>query len=178
MIAPAHRCEDTLSNAAENGHHTRTSRPKKAVGPYSNAFTTSYDVDDLAPRIELVIETVPERLDLKLDVLNKISRREPSIIASNTSALSIDQLSEAGRSSRSVSRPSFFQSGLVYKACRNCRRKTKLVTRTLISAEAFTEQIGRQNLVVKNIPGFATSRLDLIASLEAMRMLEGGRCQC
>ena len=35
-------------------------------------------------------------------------------------------------------------------------------------------RLGKESLTVRNVPGFATSRLDLIASLEAMRMLESG----
>jgi len=163
---------DTLSNAAENGI-TRGRLDKESCRALLERIHHVYDVDDLAPRIELVIETVPERLDLKLDVLNKISRREPSIIASNTSALSIDQLSEA------VDHPDRFLGLHFFNPVWSIKLVEIVVGKqtsdeTLISAEAFTEQIGRQNLVVKNIPGFAISRLDLIASLEAMRMLEGG----
>jgi 3-hydroxybutyryl-CoA dehydrogenase len=45
---------------------------------------------------------------------------------------------------------------------------------TLERARAFATRIGKESLTVRNVPGFATSRLDLIASLEAMRMLEDG----
>ncbi|WP_040482183.1 3-hydroxyacyl-CoA dehydrogenase NAD-binding domain-containing protein, partial [Luminiphilus syltensis] len=52
-------------------------------------------VDELDRGIDLVIETVPERLGLKLDILSKISKRSPSLIASNTSALPIGELSNS-----------------------------------------------------------------------------------
>jgi len=45
---------------------------------------------------------------------------------------------------------------------------------SLDQAREFVSQIDKQSLTVSNIPGFATSRLDLIASLEAMSMLESG----
>jgi 3-hydroxybutyryl-CoA dehydrogenase len=40
--------------------------------------------------------------------------------------------------------------------------------------QGIVNEIGKQSIVVANVPGFATSRLDLIASLEAMRMVESG----
>ena len=52
-------------------------------------------VEALFCRCDLVIETVPERLDIKFDVLGQIAQRDPAIIASNTSALSIDELSKS-----------------------------------------------------------------------------------
>ena len=45
---------------------------------------------------------------------------------------------------------------------------------TVAHARALASAIGKQSIVVADVPGFATSRLDLIASLEAMRMLEDG----
>jgi len=138
-----------------------------------NRITHVFEVNDIAPGMDLVIETVPERLDIKLDVLGKIAQRDPAIIASNTSALSIDELS------KSVADPQRFLGLHFFNPVWSIKLVEIVVgaqtsAETLNKAKAFTEQIGRQNLVVKDIPGFATSRLDLIASLEAMRMLEGG----
>jgi len=45
---------------------------------------------------------------------------------------------------------------------------------TLAEARKFADSIGKTSITVKDVPGFATSRLDLIASLEAMRMLQDG----
>ena len=50
----------------------------------------------------------------------------------------------------------------------------KTLPETLDAARTFVAAIGKQSLTVRDVPGFATSRLDLIASLEAMRMLESG----
>jgi 3-hydroxybutyryl-CoA dehydrogenase len=45
---------------------------------------------------------------------------------------------------------------------------------TLALARQFAEATGKTTITVRDVPGFATSRLDLIASLEAMRMLQDG----
>jgi 3-hydroxybutyryl-CoA dehydrogenase len=46
--------------------------------------------------------------------------------------------------------------------------------KTLSDAKNHATSIGKTSITVRDVPGFATSRLDLIASLEAMRMLEDG----
>jgi 3-hydroxybutyryl-CoA dehydrogenase len=45
---------------------------------------------------------------------------------------------------------------------------------TLSAAKKYSDSIGKTSITVRDVPGFATSRLDLIASLEAMRMLQDG----
>ena len=53
-------------------------------------------------------------------------------------------------------------------------RGKKTSESTLETARDYVSWLGKQSLTVRDVPGFATSRLDLIASLEAMRMLEIG----
>ena len=53
-------------------------------------------------------------------------------------------------------------------------RGAKTSEATLALAQGFASATGKQTITVRDVPGFATSRLDLIASLEAMRMLQDG----
>lgn len=123
--------------------------------------------------IDVAIETVPERLELKLDVLKALADREPQLIGSNTSALSINRLATALPDPEAFLGMHFFNPvwslPLVELVIGD-----KTSTSTLEAARAFTAWLGKQSLTVRDVPGFATSRLDLIASLEAMRMLESG----
>lgn len=130
-------------------------------------------VTELPDCLDLVIETVPERLELKHQVLAAIARKHPDIIASNTSALSIDKLAEA------VPFPERFLGMHFFNPVWSIRlvelvRGHETSEATLVAARAFAQQLGKESLTVRDVPGFATSRLDLIASLEAMRMLESG----
>jgi 3-hydroxyacyl-CoA dehydrogenase len=59
--------------------------------------------------LDLVIETVPERMDIKRVVLAQIDTRLPSIIASNTSAMSINELAKCVKDPSSFSGNAFFQ---------------------------------------------------------------------
>jgi 3-hydroxybutyryl-CoA dehydrogenase len=130
-------------------------------------------VERLPAGLELIVESVPERLELKLDVLARVAARKPALIATNTSSLSIDRLAEAVADPASFLGMHFFNpvwSIKLVEIIRGARTSPDAIE----SARAVSDWLGKESLVVRDVPGFATSRLDLIASLEAMRMLESG----
>lgn len=130
-------------------------------------------VSDLDEGLDLIIETVPELVSLKLNVLEEIQARNPQLMASNTSSISIDRLASVLVSPARFLGMHFFNPvwslGLV-----ELIRGTATADATLEDAQRFVTAIGKESIVVADVAGFATSRLDLIASLEAMRMLEDG----
>jgi len=130
-------------------------------------------INELPVGLDLVIETVPERLPLKREVLGQIDARLPSIIASNTSALSIDGLAHCVKDPGSFLGMHFFNPVWSLAMVELIRGKATSEA-TLAEARKFADSIGKTSITVKDVPGFATSRLDLIASLEAMRMLQDG----
>lgn len=123
---------------------------------------------------ELVVEAVPERMDLKKTILRQIEDHcAPAILASNTSGLSIDEIATA------LARPGrflglhFFNPVWVMSLLEivNGEQTDPAV---LQSARDLAIRIGKDPIVVKNMPGFATSRLGVCIGLEGMRMLEEG----
>lgn len=123
--------------------------------------------------LDLVIETVPEKLELKLEVLRGIAAREPQYVASNTSALSIDKLSTATLDATRFLGMHFFNPVWSFKLV-ELVQGTATSAETLQMAREFVAWIGKESITVRDVAGFATSRLDLIASLESIRMLESG----
>lgn len=128
-------------------------------------------VTQLPVGLDLVVETVSERLPLKQEVLGQIAALEPRIIASNTSSMSIDELA------RSVRDPSRFLGMHFFNPVWSLQmveliRGEQTSAQTLALARQFAEATGKTTITVRDVPGFATSRLDLIASLEAMRMVQ------
>ncbi len=130
-------------------------------------------VDRIPEGLDIAIETVPERLELKLDVLARIAARGPKLIASNTSAMSIDRLAQALPDPAAFLGMHFFNPVWSLPLVELIRGE-QTSEATLDQAREFVGWLGKQSLTVRDVPGFATSRLDLIASLEAMRMLESG----
>jgi len=161
-----------LAKAAENGvaRGKLSAEQQRAV---TSGVETLENAGQMPKDLGLVIETVPERLEVKESVLRAISRRTPKLIASNTSAMSIDQLS------RFVAEPENFFGMHFFNPVWSLPlveiiRGTATGDAALTSARAYAEAIGKTSITVSDTPGFATSRLDLIAAMDAIRMVEDG----
>ncbi len=133
------------------------------------------DVETSGRTSDLIIEAVPERLELKVQVLRSIEAVAPAhaILASNTSSLSITTLQ------RALTRPGralglhFFNPAHIMRLVEVVRGEdTEAVV--LEDALEFVRRLGKEPIVVRDPPGFASSRLGLALGLEAMRMLEEG----
>lgn len=128
---------------------------------------------NLPAGLPLVVETVPERMDLKAAVLAAIGTRSPAIIASNTSSMSIDALAAH------VPDPSRFLGMHFFNPVQSLKlleliRGSATSDDTLARARGYAAAIGKTTVTVRDAPGFATSRLDLVQALEAIRMVEQG----
>ena len=123
---------------------------------------------------DLVVEAVPERMDLKKSLLREIEDHcAPGVLASNTSGLSIDELATAlARPERFVGLH-FFNPVWVMSLL-EIVNGAKTDPAVVEAARQLAVRIGKDPIVVKNRPGFATSRLGVTIGLEAMRMLEEG----
>lgn len=130
-------------------------------------------VTELSSGLDLIVEAVPERLALKRDVLAEAQRRDPVMLASNTSGLSIDALAEG------LDRPGDFLGMHFFNPVWSMPlleivRGAATSDESVDAARAAAELIGKQTIVVRDVPGFATSRLGIAIGLEAIRMLEEG----
>lgn len=130
-------------------------------------------VDELPEGLELVVETVPESLELKRTVLRVAESRGPAVLASNTSALSIDELAAALRAPERFLGLHFFNPVWSIPVV-EVVRGAATTQATLDAALAAVAAIGKETAVVRDMPGFATSRLDVVTALEAIRMVEAG----
>ena len=162
----------TLKDAASGGLKRGKLTSQQALAA-SEGVQRVAAVDDLPMGLDLVIESVPERLGLKLKVLATIALREPRLVASNTSSMSIDQLATALPDASRFLGMHFFNPVWSLPMVELIRGKDSSED-SLALAKLWAHSTGKTTITVRDVPGFATSRLDLIASLEAMRMLEDG----
>jgi 3-hydroxybutyryl-CoA dehydrogenase len=170
--AHANTLKATIAEVAQQGADRGKLEPGFAAG-LPDAISCLPEVAALPHHLGLVVETVPERLTLKLDVLTQIEARQPGLIASNTSALSIDELAAALHDPSCFFGMHFFNPVWSLPLV-EIVRGAKTNDASIEAASSIAHAIGKQSIVVTDTPGFATSRLDLIASLEAMRMVEAG----
>jgi 3-hydroxybutyryl-CoA dehydrogenase len=130
-------------------------------------------VDQLPERLDLIVEAVPEIPDLKGRVLAAAEARQPAVLASNTSSISIDQLAD------SLERPDQFVGLHFFNPVWSMKLVEIIVgprtaPSTKDTAVDVVAGIGKQPVVVTDTPGFASSRLGILLGLEAIRMLEQG----
>ena len=128
-----------------------------------------------SPDAELAVEAVFEDADLKRAVLREIEARVPedALVATNTSALSIAELAGAlGHPERFLGMHFFNpvpRSSLVELVV-----GPETTPESLERAREWVHLLGKEEIVVRDAPGFATSRLGVAIGLEAIRMLEEG----
>lgn len=140
-----------------------------------SAIALSTDPVAAAEGADLVVEAVPERMDLKLELVRKVSERAPAhaIVATNTSSLSVTEIAGVAKDASRVVGLHFFNPVPVMELL-EIVRAMQTSDETVARARAFGAKIGKRAIVVKDAPGFATSRLGVILGCEAIRMLEQG----
>ncbi|HZI92783.1 MAG TPA: 3-hydroxyacyl-CoA dehydrogenase family protein [Patescibacteria group bacterium] len=138
-------------------------------------LTSSSDLATAVSGTDLAIEAIPEIMDLKKKVFAELSRvcGASTILASNTSSLSITTIAEAASSPSRVIGLHFFNPPHIMKLVEIVRGELT-DDAVLEASRKFVSALGKEAIVVKDSPGFATSRLGLALGLEAMRMLEQG----
>ncbi|WP_319462263.1 3-hydroxyacyl-CoA dehydrogenase family protein [Micromonospora sp. RTP1Z1] len=128
---------------------------------------------EVAPEPDVIVEAVPERLDLKRSVLRDAAARRPVLLGSNTSSIPIADLATG------LDRPEAFL-GLHFFNPVWAMALLEIVVgpatapETTDAAVALAGRLGKDPVVVRDMPGFATSRLGVTLGLEAIRMVADG----
>jgi 3-hydroxybutyryl-CoA dehydrogenase len=135
----------------------------------------STDLGAAVAAADLVIEAVPENMALKVELFAEVVRRAPAhaLLASNTSALSITEMAAAtGRAARFAGMH-FFNPVHLMKLI-ELVRGLETSEATLAALRAVGERMGKEVVVVREAPGFVTSRINALIGNEAFRMLQEG----
>ena len=131
-------------------------------------------IDGAVHSADVVIEAVVEDLSVKQRLFAAVERAAPvgALLASNTSSLSIARIAQGLRQPRRLVGMHFFNPVHAMKL-------VEVVTHdgnndVAQRAIEFARALGKEPIVVRDSPGFASSRLGVVLGLEAMRMLEQG----
>lgn len=159
---------ETLMNAKDRG---------KWFGDPDHAMEALRPVgeqEELA-EADLVIEAVPEEIELKLELFGALDRivRADALLATNTSSLSVTEMSAAAR------RPQRFLGMHFFNPVPKMKLVELILTadtseETVRAAEAVSKQMAKETVRVTDTPGFATSRINALIGCEAFRMWEEG----
>ena len=124
---------------------------------------------------DLIIEAAPEKLELKKDILRQLESASdhPFIFASNTSSLSITEIAGSSKRPEAVIGMHFFNPVHIMRLVEIVVGE-KTSTETVNTVTSVGRGMRKEPIVVKDVPGFASSRLGVVLGLEAMRMFEQG----
>jgi len=145
------------------------------AAPALRALTLTTDLEAAVGGATAVVEAVPEVLELKLDVLARVAAAAPpeALLATNTSTMSVTRLAGACRDSPRVVGMHFFnpvhRMALVEVVAGRATSEA-----TVTDAVELAAALGKDPIVVRDQPGFVTSRLGLLLGNEAMRMVDEG----
>ncbi len=137
-------------------------------------LSATADMEATAADADVVIEAVYENLDLKRSLVASLDAvmKPDALLGSNTSSLSLSQIAAAAtKNPARVVGMHFFNPVHIMKLLEIVRAE-QTSDETLERTLALSERLGKTAIVVRDVPGFATSRLGVCLGLEAIRMVE------
>jgi 3-hydroxybutyryl-CoA dehydrogenase len=136
---------------------------------------TTTRLADAVHDADLVIEAVPERIDLKLAVFADIQTHAPAdaVLATNTSALSISEMAAVLDDPARLAGMHFFNPVHRMRLV-EIVRAAETSDATLDAVQQVARRMGKETVLVRESPGFVTSRLNALIGNEAFYMLQEG----
>ncbi|MFN2415708.1 MAG: 3-hydroxyacyl-CoA dehydrogenase family protein [Pyrinomonadaceae bacterium] len=161
--------EKNLSKGVERGKVSEEER-----GRALSLIRTTTRLEETAGS-DLFVEAVPERLDLKRETLRAVEGLNTGdfIFATNTSSLSISEIAESSRRPARVVGMHFFNPVHIMRLVEIVTGR-ETAPETVEAVRAVALRMKKEPIVVRDVPGFASSRLGVALGLEAMRMVEEG----
>jgi len=162
--------ESTLRKGVEKGKVDAA-----AANEATKRIQLASDLEPAVRTADLIIEAVPEDIDLKQNLFSQadVFCSEETILVSNTSSISISKLAGAVERRDLFAGMHFFNPPHLMKLVEIVRGE-RTSDDTVAQIREVAERMGKEPVVVRDSPGFATSRLGIAIGLEAMRMFEEG----
>ena len=165
---------NTINEFWDNGIARGKTTPEQKEEWSANLHAIS-DLRLAVKDVDLVIEAVPEIMEIKARIFHVLSieTKEDCILATNTSSLSISDIAQASDRPDKVIGMHFFNPVPIMKLLEIVQH-SECADSTIQFARAFGEAVGKTTILVQDVPGFATSRLGVVLGNEAIRMLDDG----
>ena len=132
-------------------------------------------VEQAAREADLVIEAVPEEMESKIEIFTLLDKvcRPSTILASNTSSLSVTEISSVTYRAPKCVGMHFFNPVHKMKLL-EIVRALETDDETLAAAVEVGQRMGKEVVAIKESPGFITSRINAMIGNEAFYMLQEG----
>ena len=171
---PSREIRANLDKAVELG--------KVTAGDADAAFSRlefAGSVDEAARQADLVIEAVPEEMESKIEIFTLLDKicRPTTILASNTCSLSLTEIASVTYRAKKIVGMHFFNPVHKMKLL-EIVRALETDDETLATAVEVGKRMGKEVVVIKESPGFITSRINAMIGNEAFYMLQEGVASC
>jgi 3-hydroxybutyryl-CoA dehydrogenase len=132
-------------------------------------------VEDAVRHADLTIEAAPEKIELKLNLLGEAEMSAPqhAVFATNTSALSITEMAAVLQNPGRLGGMHFFNPVHRMKLV-EVVRALETTPHTIETIASVAAKMGKETVVVRESPGFVTSRINAMIGNEAFYMLQEG----
>jgi 3-hydroxybutyryl-CoA dehydrogenase len=177
--------EDLLPNALRRAESEIRANLDKAVelgkvtAPDADAafrrLEYAESVEEAVREADLVIEAVPEEMESKIEIFTLLDKicRPTTILASNTSSLSITEIASVTYRAKKCLGMHFFNPVHKMKLL-EIVRALETDEETLVTAAEVGKRMGKEVVVIRESPGFITSRINAMIGNEAFYMLQEG----
>lgn len=151
----------------------KTTSEQKAA--WSTNLSACEELSQAVAGVDLVIEAVPEIMELKQKIFCDLEKMAPShaILATNTSGIPISEIAASTGCGDRIIGMHFFNPVPIMKLLELVRHDG-CSEETIANAQSIGKAMGKTTILVNDIPGFATSRLGVVLGNEAIRMLADG----
>ena len=151
----------------------KTTQEQKEL--WSSRLKVSTNFVDSVSDADLVIEAVPENINLKIEIFRELdkSTKESCILATNTSSLSITRIANSTKNPKRVIGMHFFNPVPLMKLIEIIKHEDT-PDGVLELTKNIVSMLKKTAIIVKDSPGFATSRLGVVLGNEAIKMLAEG----
>jgi 3-hydroxybutyryl-CoA dehydrogenase len=132
-------------------------------------------VEEAAREADLVIEAVPEEMESKIEIFTLLDKvcRPGTILASNTSSLSVTEIASVTYRAKKIVGMHFFNPVHKMKLL-EVVRALETDAETLAAAASVGARMGKEVVIIKESPGFITSRINAMIGNEAFLLLQEG----
>jgi 3-hydroxybutyryl-CoA dehydrogenase len=172
--------EAVTSAAAQIEHNLARGRElgkvsSEATAAFRNNLRTTTDFAEAVSACDFLIEAVPEKIPLKLKLFAEADRLAPdhAVLSTNTSSLSVTEIAAAVTQPGRVIGMHFFNPVHIMKLVEVVRHDATADS-VVDAVHQAAVRMGKDPIVVRDSPGFASSRLGVVLGLEAIRMVERG----
>lgn len=138
-------------------------------------FETARSVEDASREADFIIEAVPEEMELKLEIFTLFDKfaKPTAVLASNTSSLPISEMAAMTYRPELCAGMHFFNPVPKMRLI-EIVRAPRTSDETIAACREVGRRMGKEVVVVKESPGFVTSRVNALIGNEAFAMLDAG----